>query len=331
MEESSKIVNFSLVVLALVSLAVIFIYTKIILVPFIIAVFLYSALIPLFDLIKEKLKLSRAFVMIMSIVLFLCIAFGLGLLVYNSASDFLKSTDQYRMRINDFIKDVSVFASKVGVEFDATMIRQYLTDLPLFSLAKNVSGTVFSILSNILLIIVFMLFMISGSRSSSDRNAMIGEIQGKISKYINVKLLTSAITALTAGVIFVAFGVELAFMFAVLVFLLNFIPNIGSIVATLIPLPVILLQFGMGWRFFVILLLTAAIQFSVGNIIEPKLMGRAMGLHPVAVLMFLMFWGLVWGIPGLFLAVPITAAMKIIFHNIDTTRPLSKLLEGRFD
>ncbi len=330
MQEQSKIVSVSLIILAFVSLAVIFIYTKIILVPFIIAVFFYSALIPLFDFIKTKLKLSKIFVMILSILLFLCLAFGLAILIYNSANDFLKSTDQYRIKVNDFVRDASVFSSKFGMDLDAAKIKDYLTDMPLFSLAKNVSGTVFSIISNFLLIIVFMLFMITGTRSRTGENRLINEIQGKISKYINVKLLTSSITAVAIGIIFLIFGVDLAFMFAVLVFLLNFIPNIGSIIATVIPVPVILLQFGPGWELFLILGLTGAIQFSVGNLIEPRLMGKAMGLHPVTVLMFLMFWGLVWGIPGLFLAVPITAAVKIILNNIETTKPLARMLEGNF-
>ncbi|MBN2224201.1 MAG: AI-2E family transporter, partial [Deltaproteobacteria bacterium] len=99
--------------------------------------------------------------------------------------------------------------------------------------------------------------------------------------------------------------------------------------ATLIPVPVILLQFGFCWRLWVVLAVSMVIQFTIGNIIEPKLMGERMDLHPITLLLFLMFWGLVWGIPGMFLAVPITAVLKIVLGRIETTQPLAELMAGR--
>jgi len=108
-----------------------------------------------------------------------------------------------------------------------------------------------------------------------------------------------------------------------------FIPTIGSIVATVIPAPVVLLQFGFGWQLWIILAVSMAIQFTIGNVVEPKLLGERMDLHPITVLLFLMFWGLVWGLPGMFLAVPITAVLKIILSRIDTTEPLAELMAGR--
>jgi AI-2 transport protein TqsA len=124
-------------------------------------------------------------------------------------------------------------------------------------------------------------------------------------------------------------GVELAVMFAMLTFLLNFIPSIGSIVAVIIPLPVILLQYGFGWQFWFVLAFAGMVQFVIGNVLEPKMMGESLGLHPVTVLLFLMFWGLVWGIPGMFLAVPITAILKIVLCRIPTTVPVANLLAGK--
>jgi AI-2 transport protein TqsA len=330
MNEPSKIVTSSLVVLALVALAVVFIYTKVILVPFVISVFIYSAMLPLLSFIQKRFKSSRAFAVIISMLLFIVFAAGLTVLIYSSAKGFLEETGKYRERVDNFIEDASIYASKVGIDLKSQDINSSLKKLPMFSVAKNISGTLFSIISNTLLVVVFILFMITGSRRPGSSNPLIAEIQSKISKYINVKLMTSIATAILVGVVLLLFGVDLAFMFAVLTFLLNLIPNIGSIVATLLPIPVILLQFGLGWQLIAVLALTGSIQFTVGNIIEPKFMGDVMGLHPVTVLMFLMFWGLVWGVPGMFLAVPITAAMKIIFYHIEATKPLAKMLEGNF-
>ncbi|MCB0357914.1 MAG: AI-2E family transporter, partial [Bdellovibrionales bacterium] len=78
-----------------------------------------------------------------------------------------------------------------------------------------------------------------------------------------------------------------------------------------------------------VLVFTGLIQIIIGNVIEPKLMGESMNLHPIAILLFLMFWGVVWGVPGMFLAVPITAILRIIFSRIEMTRPLANLISGQ--
>jgi len=174
-----------------------------------------------------------------------------------------------------------------------------------------------------------VLFLIAGEPQQRIKNKLYNAIQVKISQYVATKTMSSLATGLLVGIVLKAFNVELAFMFAVLTVLLNFIPSLGSIVATLIPLPVLLLQFGFTGPLFVVLGLSSLIQFSVGNIIEPKIMGESMDLHPVAVLVFLIFWGLVWGVAGMFLAVPITAVLKIALSRIKTTAPIAELLAGR--
>ena len=122
----------------------------------------------------------------------------------------------------------------------------------------------------------------------------------------------------------------MAFMFATLTFLLNFIPTIGSIIAVLIPLPIMLLQFGFGSGFFGCLLLLGLIQISIGNVLEPKLMGDSTGLHPVTVLLSLTFWGLLWGVTGMFLSVPIMASLRLIFSKFELTSPIADAFAGDF-
>ena len=139
----------------------------------------------------------------------------------------------------------------------------------------------------------------------------------------------SLATGLLSGIIFTVFGVELALMFAILTVLFNFIPNVGSLIAMALPIPVLFLQFGIGWEFFAVLILCSLTQMLIGNVIEPKWMGDSMDLHPITVLIGLMFWGLVWGIPGMFLAVPITAIIKIILARLEPTRGIAELLAGR--
>ena len=144
------------------------------------------------------------------------------------------------------------------------------------------------------------------------------------------KLIISAATGLLIGMLLLACDIELALMFAILTLLFNFIPNVGSIIATALPLPIVLLQFGMGWQFLTVLIVSMAVQVVIGNVIEPKVLGDSMDLHPITILLFLMFWGLVWGLPGMFLAVPITAILKIVLSRLEPTHGLSELLAGRF-
>jgi AI-2 transport protein TqsA len=115
----------------------------------------------------------------------------------------------------------------------------------------------------------------------------------------------------------------------VLTVLFNFIPTLGSILVTVLPVPVILLQFGFGWQLWVIFAASVLIQVTIGSLLEPKLLGERMDLHPITVLLFLMFWGLVWGLPGMFMAVPITAVIRIVLSRIDATKVLAELMAGR--
>ena len=120
-------------------------------------------------------------------------------------------------------------------------------------------------------------------------------------------------------------------IFGLFAFLLNFIPTLGSIIATLLPLPIVVLNPDVSPLTGVLAIaLPATVQLVIGNILEPRIMGKSLQLHPIAILMALIVWGMVWGIPGMFLAVPITAVLKIALSRITTTQPIAELLAGRF-
>ncbi|MHC4433691.1 MAG: AI-2E family transporter [Planctomycetota bacterium] len=121
-------------------------------------------------------------------------------------------------------------------------------------------------------------------------------------------------------------------MFGFLAFLLNFIPNIGSIIATLLPLPVAFIDPQLGIVSKVLALaIPGSIQFVIGNILQPKMMGESLDLHPVVVLLSLIFFGTIWGIIGMFLAVPITAVVMIFLQRFDYTRAIADLAAGKTD
>jgi AI-2 transport protein TqsA len=328
-ETYSRINNVCLVVLTGVALTAALIYTKAVLLPFTIALFIYSVVTPVIRLLSDKLRLPRTIAILLTILIYFLLTGALIYFVSNSLEQFIRSAGAYRDRLVDFIQWGSVIAQDYGFQIDDRTIREEIRNMPVFSWARSLSGGILSFMGNATLIFIFVLFLVFGDRGQRPKNLFVLQVQQKISKYIITKTAISVITGILVGILLLIFGVDLTFMFVVLTILLNFIPSIGSILATLLPMPVVLLQFGFTAPFYIILAGSAFIQFSIGNVIEPKLMGESMDLHPVSVLMFLIFWGLVWGIPGMFLAVPITAVLKIVLGRIETTKPLAELLAGR--
>ncbi|MBU1078204.1 MAG: AI-2E family transporter [Spirochaetes bacterium] len=324
----SKINNISLVILAATAITVGLIYTRTILVPFVIALFIYFVTAPGVKWFHTRLKMHRLLTFLIIIIFAILCLIILAFFISTSLEGFFKSGDIYKNQIIQFVRWTGERATKFGIRIDENSIQNQLKNLPFFTMAKDLTGEIFTFLGNTTLVTIFVLFLIAGEIRKKKPHPLISEIYNKVSRYLTIKCITSLTTGCLFGLVLGLFGVKLAFMFAVMTVLLNFIPNIGSIIATLIPLPVVLLQFGLGWKFIIILTITASIQFLIGNIIEPKIMGKNMGIHPVAILLFLMFWGLVWGIPGMFLAVPITGVLKIILSRIETTKPISEILSG---
>lgn len=324
----SRAQTFSLLILASVALTMTLVYTKSILIPFLFSFFFYSATLPLIKLLVERLKLPRIVAIILALILFVITITGLFSLIVSSVGEFAEGVPAYRSRLLAFTDTVTGWAKLGGVTLDSQLIKNELRELVSPSVIQGITGKAIGIVGHLFLITIFFLFLILGGESKS-KKTLIHEIQGKISVYVTQKTLLSVATGLLTGVILLAFNVDLAFMFIILTILLNFIPSVGSMIAVLLPLPVIFLQFGLGWQMIAILALCSLVQVVIGNVIEPKMMGDTMDLHPITILIFLMFWGLVWGVPGMFLAVPITAILKIVLSRIEPTKKLAEVLAGR--
>jgi predicted PurR-regulated permease PerM len=143
----------------------------------------------------------------------------------------------------------------------------------------------------------------------------IKDITEQVQKYVVTKLLISLSVGLIVGFILWLFKIEFFIIWAALAVLLNFIPNVGSVIAVILPALMALVQYE---SFGYALLLTGVIivvQNIIGNIIEPKIFGDRLGLNPIVILLSLLLWGYLWGIVGMFLAVPLTAIGKIIMSN----------------
>ena len=331
MESYKKINTCCLFILTTIAIATVLTITKSIMIPFTLAIFITLIYSPVIDYYQEKLKLPKFLVLTLSLLISSGILALVIFLVTNSIDTFVQGASQYKERLDSLMILTVKFAEQFGLSFSERKALELAKGIPITKFIKNLTGGMVLALSNAFLILVFTLFLITGKSVTTKKNKIFEEIKRKSGKYIQTKFLTSGATAILTYIILAVFDVEMAFMFAILTFLLNFIPNIGSLIAVIVPLPVIVLQFGLGGAFILILLLLIAIQTVIGNVIEPKLLGDTMGLHPVTILLFLTFWGFIWGVPGMFLSVPITATLKIIFSNFDLTRPIADVFAGKFN
>ena len=306
------------------------VYTKALMIPLVISIFLYTILAQMTLFLRHKFSFPKWLALGVAILLFVAFFVCVIVFTFNSVEEFFKGTELYRQNLTATVSDLLNRLQAHGIRLDKTLIEGYVHDLPVFNWVKNLGGRLFGLVSNFTIIILFMIFFLFGSKKTPPiTNPAIKEMLANVSVYLSVKLMASLITGILVAVVLFGFQVKLALVFALLAFLLNFIPSVGSITAVLLPIPVLFLQFGIGPKFFIVLGLLSTIEFVIGNLMEPRFLGEGMDLHPVAVIGSLVFWTLVWGAPGAFLSVPITGSVKIVFSKIKHTRPVAEFLAGR--
>lgn len=144
--------------------------------------------------------------------------------------------------------------------------------------------------------------------------------------YLSVKIFTSFLTAILSFFALKLIGVELAALWAFIIFMFNFIPSIGSVIATLFPTLFAMVQYGDFQTGLIVAAAVGVIQVLVGSVIEPRIMGDKLNISPLVVILGLTLWGFIWGVIGMILSVPITATMIIIFAQFENTKPLAILL-----
>jgi predicted PurR-regulated permease PerM len=170
-------------------------------------------------------------------------------------------------------------------------------------------------------------------RHALQTRRILEQIEGRIETYLRIKTLISLLTGAVTYVVLTAFSIDYAGFWAVWTFLLNYIPNIGSTVAVILPTLASLGQYN-DWLLTATLgLFLGGLQFTIGNFVEPRLMGPRVNLSPFVIILSLAVWGTVWGVAGLFLCVPLTMVVVIICAQIPATRPIAVLLsaDGRLE
>jgi predicted PurR-regulated permease PerM len=153
--------------------------------------------------------------------------------------------------------------------------------------------------------------------------SLLNDLGGQISAYLWIMAKVSAATAALSFVVFIGVGLENPYFWVVLVFVLNFIPTIGSILGTLLPTMFALVQFQNIGTAALMALALGAVQFTIGNIVLPRMAGRTLNLSLTVTILCLLVWGALWGVAGMFLAVPLTASLLLVAARFESTRPIA--------
>jgi AI-2 transport protein TqsA len=255
-------------------------------------------------------------------VVVLAVFFGLATAAVVSVTDIVKRVPDYRVKFTAVVQDSSGIQNALGW-LRANGLLGQIQQLPIGGMLTSVLGSLVALMGNIVLVVIFTGFMVF---SSSKFTGLLQDMNETIGAYIAVKTLMCLLTGAVFVLMCWIFGIEFALFWGLLAFLLNYIPSVGSIVATLplILLATIQLHSWTSVTLFAVILLV--VQQFIGQLLEPKLMGMRLSLKPVVILLGLIFWGLLWGIPGMFLATPLMVLIRIVSSYFNVTRGVERLL-----
>ncbi|MFQ6109622.1 MAG: AI-2E family transporter [Candidatus Aminicenantales bacterium] len=333
-----RVITGSLILIVIFIGGVVLRLAKPVLFPFFLAIFLSFVLSPILDFLT-RLGIPKVISIIFILIVSFFVIYLLGILFYSSGKAFASEFPKYGQKISSILSSLQERLKLSGSGRDPLYWVNQLDINKIGSILLSAIGPFFSFLSNLFLIFVFLVFILAGrgktkekirSSFSTSRSVkiidVIHKIDSQIQKYLAIKTVVSLFTGAMATVVLIIFGVDFAIVFGFLTFLLNYIPTIGSIIATALPLTIAAFQFQTLWPAFWILIILSGIQITIGNFIEPRLMGKGLGLSPLVVLFSLFFWGWLWGIPGMILAVPIAAIIKIVCSNISSLAFVAALM-----
>ncbi|MFO0808482.1 MAG: AI-2E family transporter [Gemmataceae bacterium] len=309
---------------------------KPVLVPFVLAVLVTYCLTPVVDFLVRTAHFPQPLAVLGATLVGLAVLLGLGLFVASLVGDVSQNFAGLQARLTEFIeryKDRIQFES-FGLHFDADTGKLVsLTGDASGRLVRALARELTDIVSDGSLVLIFMAFLLLGRNTSGAvPTGFLAEIEYTVRRFLLSMFTVSAVTGLLVGGTLFALGVPYSGMFGFLAFLLNFIPTIGSVVATLLPVPVVLLSPELSPLVKVLAIaIPGVLQIFLGNLVQPKLVGDSQGLHPVTIVLALLFFGMIWGVGGTILAVPLTAVARLVLERIESTRPVAALLAGRLD
>jgi len=314
-------------------------------IPFTLAIFIALVMQPAIRWFKDRKVPYGASISLIFIVT-LVILTGIGQVIISTGASFYNEKDKFALQIDSKMQGIVRIIDQIpGVNFDNTTTRQILDQVIsmdwILQSTKNVAATVGDFTSVLFMVLIFLAATLGGiinykshlrylTQGSDDRSVKainaFEKVQHSILKYLKVKTIVSLTTGIGFWLICTLFGIDFAPFWGFLAFILNFIPTFGSIVASIPPILMGLIQLpGTGSIIFFIVCLSL-IQVIMGNIIEPKIMGTSLSLNMATIIIGLLFWGYLWGVSGMILSVPLMVLIKVILTQFPDTQLIVRMM-----
>jgi AI-2 transport protein TqsA len=347
MSSENNLFNFFIGIILIFLFVWLLIAGRSIILPLMISIFLAFILEPIVTiLVKKRIPLGIA--VFLTLIFAFVILYLLGTVVYANVQIFVGQFPVYQERLLKSVANFTAYFEQLfGEPLNIQLFKRidWAGALQQFSIAQWVLGSVGSFVSffvKMLMVIIFVAYLLPGmrniehkvqrafpAREASRIVRIITNVTQQLQSYLGAKTLGSLITGIVSIIIFYIFGLDFAIFWGFLIFLFNFIPTIGSTLASLLPVIFSLLQFGSLSTAFWLAVIMVVLQIAMGNYVEPKLMGRSMNLSPLMVILSLIFWGYIWGVAGMILAVPILGTITIIFENFSSLKFISIFFRGK--
>jgi predicted PurR-regulated permease PerM len=276
----------------------------------------------------------------LSIVVIGLLLFVIAYLALASKNSVVALAPQYQESLLAAIQKVAVFLRLENEPTWTTLRQDLLAQVNIQKVVGSTVASVTTIVVGVLIVILYAALLLVEQRSFATKIANLSsdphivsrirqitsDISARIGSYLGLKTVLSIFLGALSWAVMAFVGLEFAMFWAVLIALLNYIPYIGSILGVFFPVVMAIVQFDNSSQILAVLLPLSVIQFVIGNILDPFVMSNSLNLSPFAILVSLSVWTGLWGIPGAFLAVPITAIMTIVLSEFPGSRPIAVLL-----
>jgi AI-2 transport protein TqsA len=342
--DANKIAVWSIILAVMLAFLVV---ARALLIPLAIAFLLWGLLDAIREFLLKKMPsrvpTPRAVATIVAVLVIAAANFLVISIIAGQLDDLSQVLPAYQQKFADAIASL---AQSFGIE-ELPSVEALLEKLDMGATLSLVGETFGSLLGNIGLILIYLGFIMAEEKSIDDKLGKLSddpakserlvklasEINAKIQSYLGMKTAISLLTGVISYLLLRGVGIDFAALWGLLIFLLNFIPNIGSMLGVVFPALMALLQFDGVTTFFIVAAGLSVVQFFIGNIIEPAYMGRSLNLSPLGILLSLSMWGAIWGLPGMLLSVPLMVVIAIICAHFEGLRWIAVLLsaDGRID
>lgn len=341
--KNSSLTALNLTILTLVTIIYILYIWSSLIIPFIIALLLSLAIISLSNFFQSK-RINKIISFLLSLITFWIVFTIIWNIINSNINEIIKLAPSYQVKFINILSPLFDSLSYFEVDTEA-LTEKMLKSINVWSIIWSITSAITSILSITWIILFYVIFILLEHRyfykklenifssSSKKRNVLsvLTHIKNDIKSYFVIKTITSFSTALLSYIVLKIFWADFALFWAFLIFLLNYIPTVWSIIAVSFPLLFSFVQFWFSLSFTTIMILLIWIQITMWNIIEPRFLWNKLNLSPLVIIISLGFWWSIWWIVWMLLSVPIMVIINIILSHIDSTRGIAIMLSEKWE